>query len=155
MQGGFLPYHCHDVPCIRLPQFEGKPSMPSFNMNGDRKAVEAICAATIGVRRFAGKNVCHTIVFNRDALTKLATPRDPASELYSLGMKLYLERREEKKFHDPTALVCHLHPEVGVWVRGRVEKYKDGWTTAVHPEGDFVLADVDRERLWHHLLNWS
>ena len=128
-----MPYHCHEFPCVRLPQFEGKQSMPSFNLNGDRKAVEAVRAATIGVRRFAGKNVCHTIVFNHEAFARLSAPRDPASELYTLAMRLYLERHEEKKFHDPTALVCHLHPEVGVWVRGRVEKLADGWTTVIDP----------------------
>jgi hypothetical protein len=71
-------------------------------------------------------------------------------------MRLYLDKHEEKKFHDPTALVCHLHPdEVVVWVRGRVAKKEQGWTTDIDPDGDHVLADVKRERLWQHLLNWT
>jgi hypothetical protein len=66
---------------------------------------------------------------------------------------MYLEEHGEKKFHDPTALVCHLHPEVGTWVAGKPARLGDGWTTVAGE--DRVLADVDREGLWRHLLGWS
>src|SRR5262249_48749186 len=36
MQGGFLGYHLH-APRVRLPQFEGREWVPTFNLNGDRK----------------------------------------------------------------------------------------------------------------------
>ena len=36
------------------------------------------------------------------------------------GMEAYLRAHEAKKWHDPTAAACHLHPEIGtvrlVWM---------------------------------------
>src|SRR4051794_17067171 len=40
MQGGFLGYHLH-APEVRLPQFEGKEWVPTFNLNGDRKGARS------------------------------------------------------------------------------------------------------------------
>jgi hypothetical protein len=152
MQGGFLPYSLY-APAVRLSAFEGQEWMPTFNFNGDRKAVDAILVADCERRSFVGKNVCHTVVFDAERWAQLAPARDPASELYRECMRLYLQEHSEKKFHDPTALVCHLHNEVGTWYAGRPVRREGGWTT--EPGSDHVLADIDRERLWHHLLTWS
>jgi pyrimidine-specific ribonucleoside hydrolase len=37
MQGGFLGYHLH-APAVRRPEFEGREWVPTFNLNGDRRA---------------------------------------------------------------------------------------------------------------------
>jgi hypothetical protein len=71
------------------------------------------------------------------------------------AMGLYLERHESKKFHDPTAAVCHLHPEIGEWVRGVVKKIESGWGVTPDESGDWMLGDIDRELLWDHITNWS
>lgn len=155
MQGGFLGYDLHAHAVTRLPQFEGKTWMPTFNMNGDRKGVEALLRANVGSRRFCGKNVCHTVLYDRTRFEATAAPRCRASELFVEAMALLLERSEGKKFHDPVAAVCHLHPEVGVWVRGKVQKIEAGWGTVPDPAGDDVLADLDRDAFWRHISTWT
>lgn len=156
MQGGFLGYHLH-APTVRLPEFEGKEWMPTFNLNGDRKGAAVVMAASIAERRFVGKNVCHTIVY--DAKIHATMPPTPtgnaAAELFRLGMDLYLQTHPGKKWHDPTAAVCHLHPEIGTWVRGRVTKMGGGWGTVADAAGDYVLADIDRDALWQHFRTWT
>jgi inosine-uridine nucleoside N-ribohydrolase len=156
MQGGFLGYHLH-TPRVRLPEFEGRTWMPTFNLNGDRKGAAVLLAAPIAERRFVGKNVCHTLLYDRamHASMPAANPANPATVLFMTGMDAYLRKHDEKKWHDPTAVVCHLHPEIGSWVRGRVEKIEAGWGTMLEPEGDFILADVDREALWSHFRSWT
>lgn len=151
-QGGFLPYSLHR-PTVTESKFEGAEWIGTFNFNGDRKAVEKIVAADVSRRQFVGKNVCHTVLYNRERHDGLAPARDEASRLFRVCMDLYLEKHDEKKFHDPTALACHLHPEIGTWYAGRPMKREGGWTT--EPGADKVLADVDRDRLWRSLLNWE
>lgn len=156
MQGGFLGYGLHPHARVRLPQFEGKSWMPTFNMNGDRKGTLALLAANVGTRRFCGKNVCHTVLYDRTVFEGMSPPKDRASELFLEGMALLLDRRSEgKKFHDPVAAVCHLHPEVGTWVRGRVQKIEAGWGTVLDEAGDHVLADLDYDAFWRHIQTWT
>jgi inosine-uridine nucleoside N-ribohydrolase len=154
MQGGFLGYHLH-APSVRLPQFAGREWVPTFNLNGDRKGADVLMAAPIADRRFVGKNVCHTIVYDQAIHDGMrAEPHNAAAELFMLGMNAYLKTHHEKKWHDPTAAVCHLHPEIGTWFRGRVRRVEAGWGTVADPEGDHVLADVDREALWACFREW-
>jgi pyrimidine-specific ribonucleoside hydrolase len=156
MQGGFLGYQLH-TPRVRLPEFEGKTSMPTFNLNGDRKGAEVLLKAPIPDRRFVGKNVCHTLVYDLSihATMPPSNPAKAATELFMTGMDAYLGTHPEKKWHDPTAAACHLHPEIGMWVRGRVTKIEGGWGTVADENSDLVLADIDRESLWGHFRNWT
>jgi inosine-uridine nucleoside N-ribohydrolase len=156
MQGGFLGYHLH-APKVRLSEFEGRTWMPTFNLNGDRKGAEVLLAAPIPERRFVGKNVCHTLLYDRarHATMPPADPTSPAQVLFFAGMEAYLETHEAKKWHDPTAAALHLHPEIGTWVRGRVQKIEGGWGTVADEGGDLVLADVDREALWACFRGWK
>ena len=85
----------------------------------------------------------------------MSPPNSRAAELFLEGMAFLLDRREEKKFHDPVAAVCHLHPEVGTWVRGKVQKIEAGWGTVLDETGDEVLADLDRPAFWRHIQTWS
>jgi inosine-uridine nucleoside N-ribohydrolase len=156
MQGGFLGYHLH-APKVRLPEFEGKTWMPTFNLNGDRKGAEILLKAPIPERRFVGKNVCHTLLYDR-AFHATMPPADAASSaavLFMAGMAAYLAKHDEKKWHDPTAAACHLHPEIGTWVRGRVERIEGGWGTIADEGGDRILADIDREALWECFRKWA
>lgn len=155
MQGGFLSYNLHDYPCMRDSKFEGKSWMPTFNLNGDRDGGMTFINSNIAHRQFVGKNVCHTVLFTKTQLDQMATPRDRASELFKEGMTYYLEKHDQKKFHDPTAAVCHLHPEIGSWVRGKTKKMESGWGTELDENGDYILADIDYDALWKHILNWN
>ena len=155
MQGGFLGYDLHLHARTRLPQFEGKTWVPTFNMNGDRKGTEALLRANIRERRFCGKNVCHTVLYDQAIFDTMAPPKDRASELFVEGMALLLDKHESKKFHDPVAAVCHLHPEVGTWVRGRTRKIEAGWGTVLDEAGDYILADLDYPAFWQHIRTWT
>ena len=139
-----------------MPEFEGKAWMPTFNLNGDRKGAEVLLKAPITERRFVGKNVCHTLLYDRARHEAMPAP-DPANSaarLFLLAMRLYLEKHPEKKWHDPTAAACHLHPEIGTWARGRVTKIDGGWGTVPDDKGDLILADIDREALWGCFRDW-
>jgi pyrimidine-specific ribonucleoside hydrolase len=155
MQGGFLGYHLY-APKVRLAEFEGRTWMPTFNLNGDRKGVHVLLKAPIPERRFVGKNVCHTLLYDRafHATMAAADPGSPAQVLFMAGMEEYLRSHEAKKWHDPTAAACHLHPEIGTWVRGRVKRIEGGWGTVTDEGGDLVLADVDRDALWDCFRRW-
>jgi len=151
MQGGFLGYHLHDYQGVRLDKFEGKTAVPTFNMNGDRKGTLAILNADIGERRFCGKNVCHTVICTTEILANMAPPRCRAGELFFDGLNVLFGKYGEKKFHDPVAAVCSLHPEVGKWIKGKVQKIDDGWGTLLNGDSDIVLADLDRVAFWDHI----
>jgi pyrimidine-specific ribonucleoside hydrolase len=155
MQGGFLPYSAHDHECVKYDKFVGKAWVPTFNMNGDRPgALAFINGARIPNRQFVGKNVCHTVLYGIQQLENMATPKDRAGELFIEGMVNYLEHHDVKKFHDPTAACCHLHPEIGTWVRGKPCKMESGWSTEVRDDGDNVLAAIDYDKLWENICNW-
>jgi pyrimidine-specific ribonucleoside hydrolase len=155
MQGGFLGYDLHPHARVRLPQFEGKTWMPTFNMNGDRKGTEALLKAKVNTRQFCGKNVCHTILYDRAIFEAMSRPKNRASELFLEAMALLLDKHEEKKFHDPVAAVCHLHSEIGTWVRGRVQKIEAGWGTVLDEAGDYILADLDCTAFWRCIQTWT
>jgi inosine-uridine nucleoside N-ribohydrolase len=156
MQGGFLGYHLH-APRVRLPEFEGRSWTPTFNLNGDRKGAEVLLKAAIPERRFVGKNVCHTLLYDRafHATMPATDPDNPATVLFLAGMEAYLGTHEAKKWHDPTAAALHLHPDIGTWVRGRVMKIEGGWGTVADEGGDWILADVDRDALWACFRGWK
>ena len=151
MQGGFVPYSVQR-PVISLDKFEGKPFMPTFNLNGDRKGADLFLKADMP-RQMVGKNVCHSVVFDRKRFARFTKPINRASELFCEAAEPYLAQHDSKKFHDPTAAVCHLHPEVGVWMDGKTVRRESGWTTV--PGEDKVLVDLDHVAMWSHLENWT
>lgn len=151
MQGGFVPYSVYRS-TITLDKFEGKAWVPTFNLNADRPNGSAFLAALMP-RQMVGKNVCHTIEFDRATFARFTKPTCAAAELFCEAAALYFETHESKKFHDPTAAVCHLHPEIGLWMDGKTTKREGGWTTV--PGEDQVLVDIDREALWHRLTTWT
>jgi inosine-uridine nucleoside N-ribohydrolase len=154
MQGGFVGYHQHEFACPRLDKFEGCDWVDTFNLNGDRKGADAFLSASIADRRMTGKNVCHTVVFDANVCARLR-PQSAAAEFFREAAGFLLERTGAKKFHDPTAAVCHLHPEAGSWVRGRTVRKERGWGTDLDPAGDHILAAVDYEGLWDRLCNFQ
>jgi len=151
MQGGFVPYSVYR-PQITLDKFEDKAWMPTFNLNADRPNGQRFLSAAMP-RQMVGKNVCHTVQFDRKRFARFGKPINAASELFCEAARLYFEGHDSKAFHDPTAAVCHLHPEVGLWMDGKTVKRESGWTTV--PGEDKVLVDLDHEVMWSHLENWT
>lgn len=153
MQGGFLGYHQHPHPCPQIEKFAGAEWQDTFNLNGDRKAADVFLNAPIADRRMVGKNVCHTVWFDGELRVWLR-PQSAAAEFFVEAADLLLARTDRKKFHDPTAAVCHLHPEVGAWVRGRTVRKERGWGTDLDPAGDHILAAVQYDALWSFLTEF-
>jgi len=159
MQGGFLPYDAHRHQVARLEKFEGLRRVPTFNLNGGKEeGVFLASKAKVDDLRFVGKNVCHTMVYDRERHAWMweRKPESMAMELFLDGMDYYLQEKghPEKKFHDPTAAFCHLHPDAGTWVEGR--PYCEGGQWGTIPQdgtGVRVLADIDRERFWNGIRN--
>lgn len=152
MQGGFLGYDLYQ-PLVKIEDFENKFWMPTFNLNGDRNGGLAVLGTSVRRRQMVGKNVCHTILL--DNSIKFQDHKEPAKRLFKEAADLYLEKHNYKKFHDPTAAVCHLHPEIGTWFKGRTIKMETGWGTVSDPDGDYILADIDRVKLWDNLINFK
>lgn len=156
MQGGFLPYTVHR-PVVAHPDFEGATWLPTFNLNGDRPAGVNFLNANIKDRRMVGKNVCHTVLFTKEVFydreIQKVVKNVKALNLFEKAAHLYLDRHDSKKFHDPTAACCHLHPEIGTWVRGNTVKMESGWTTQLNPDGDHILAEIDYAKLWMYLMD--
>lgn len=155
MQGGFCPYLLHS-PEVREEKFTNVVSAPTFNFNGDRKAVAQILAAPMERRLFVGKNVCHTLVYDKYIHSQLL-PKEGgwAGELFQICMNKYLEKHGEKKFHDPLAATLHQDPNMGTWLRATPEKLGGEWTTSYANKDSLVLVDVDREKFWYKITSFK
>ena len=157
MQGGFVGYEQHNVAVERLDKFEGLDKVETFNLGGYKQGSQAFVFGDVRERQFVGKNVCHTILYGEEQqqFVKSDGARGREHELFIQAMDMYLAEQPFKAFHDPTAAVCHLHPEIGTWMEGKLA-YKQGkW--GGHPEtpGDQLLIDIDRNALWEHIKNFD
>lgn len=157
-QGGFLGYDLHKYPCKRLPKFAGKVTCPTWNLNGAIKQTQSIIDCPhIDNIRFISKNVCHGIIYDKNIhdLVKAVDTKNRADEMFLKGMDMYLERHPEKKFHDPCAAVCMLHPEIANWVRGKMYyDGKNGWGTKPDLNcNSETIAHIDEDRFWELILD--
>jgi len=127
--------------------------VPTFNLNGDKVAAIKVISTSSFNRRFVSKNVCHTIVYDSEIHKRICcvAPGNRADELLREGMGIYLSYHDSKKFHDPLAAVCHLHPEIAKWEYGGAicEKGKWGWITS--GGDDQIIVDVDRDAFWEQV----
>lgn len=151
-QGGFVPYSLYRPKEI-LEKFEGKPWVPSFNPNGDRKGTMRFIEANIEDRRFVSKNLCHTILFD-GKINNSVEPKDRASELFKEIGNLYFQHHGNKKFHDPFAAVAMLHPEIVTWIKGMMVKMESGWSAIAEGE-DQLAVDLDYGQFWNHIRNFT
>jgi len=155
MQGGFLPYYLSS-PTIRLNKFENKSYSSSFNFNNDIQSMFTyLFSNQILEKRYVGKNVCHSISYDL-SIHKRVIPKCDVSNLFHSAMSIYLSKHSSKKFHDPMAAACHVHPEIGKWFCGKPKYNKDNqWTTVPNKNGDQILYDVDHEIFWDHIVNFK
>ena len=158
-QGGFMGYDVHSHPVTRLDKFVGKTTCPSYNPNGDIVGTNRIIDTDlIDKLRFVSKNVCHTIVYDKEqhAIAKDTMGMGAPQELFLTAMDMYLERHSEKKFHDPCAAVCMLHPEIAQWVRGKMYRANGGWGTKPDESSNSeTIASIDEDAFWEHIHNMS
>ena len=153
MQGGFLSYNYYK-PNIFVERFLGKLTCPSFNMNGNKEGIIRFINASIPERRFVGKNVCHTLVYDKGVHQKVinSATKNDAQALFKKSMTMFVAIYGDKKFHDPFAAVCHLHPEIATWLQGKPYCVKGEWGVNIGGGQDYIVADVDRELFWKHIV---
>jgi inosine-uridine nucleoside N-ribohydrolase len=134
MQGGFLP--------CNTGKFKGMECCPTFNLNGDiLNGLNFINHEWTSTRRMVGKNVGHfKCIWTKD--------RKFDNELLQDTFNLFSKYNDSKKLQDPMATVCHLHPEIGTWIRGKTVKVKGGWSTDLNNPSDYILSDIDQDKFW-------
>ena len=151
MQGGFCPYKLYR-PNNVLDKFENRDWNATFNLNGCRKIINHFLDSKHITRQMVGKNICHTVYFTNEIFKSFNKPNSRAAELFCEGTRLL--GGKSKKFHDPTAAVCHLHPEIGTWYKGKTIKMDGGWTTIPDDNGDNILVDINYNEMWKYMGSW-
>jgi pyrimidine-specific ribonucleoside hydrolase len=154
VQGGFIGYDVHGQTVERLEKFEGKTTVPTFNLNGDVRSALLLLEQPNLKRRFVSKNVCHTILYDKNVHQRVVQANRPgiAAKLFRQFMDSYLQNQPVKAFHDPSAAVCHLHPDTATWFPGKLYREKGGWGTLPDNGGDEIIIDINREKLWAHII---
>jgi pyrimidine-specific ribonucleoside hydrolase len=158
IQGGYVSYEYlekHGItPQIKLDKFVGKEFVPTFNLCGNVEAAKHLLNMPIE-KRFISKNVCHTIVYENTMHGMVCSirPKSRAGELLREAMGMYLKNHPGgKKFHDPSAAICHLHPEIGTWVKGRLVYDKGKWGTVdLLPYNCEIIGKIASHSMVHYL----
>ncbi|HOY32201.1 MAG TPA: hypothetical protein PKW80_10015 [Bacteroidales bacterium] len=150
IQGGFIGYDVHGLPCRRLKKFEEKSTFQTYNLNGDIFGSKQILEANIKHRQFVSKNVNHTIIYDKNIHERIMgiKPKNRAGEILREALCLQVKEYGPKKFHDPMAAVCHLHPEIATWVKAKLYNIGNEWGANLDDNGDNIIIDVDREKFW-------
>lgn len=158
MQGGFISYDCIDDPdLVRLEKFENKTVCPTYNLNGAVNSGILLTQMNIDDRRFISKNVCHTIIFNSEKYIEMMDywknkEKDKPYELFLKAGETYDLQNKEKKFHDPSAAACLLHPEIAKWTEGQLYHTKQGWGTDITKTGSKIITSINYQKLWDHII---
>ena len=146
-QGGFAGEGV--VPDERqLPQFRGWVVCPSYNLDGAPGATRAaLGAASIAVRRFVSKNVCHGVVYNASLHAAVAAVKDRSLSLRLIwqGMDSYLGKNPRgKKLHDPLAACRAIDESIGTWAEVDLFRERGGWGARLAPaSGTFIITGYD------------
>lgn len=159
IQGGFAGDNI--VPAEhRLPKFAGRQTCPTYNLNGDPRAAEAVFQHAhwwSGGIWMVSKNVCHGVVYEADLHERLKAHPEPSEGLSLViqAMTGYLQRHPSgKAFHDPLAAMCALDRGIGTWVE--VEPYRERGEWGSRPKegtGIRIITSYDRERFIKALVS--
>jgi pyrimidine-specific ribonucleoside hydrolase len=149
-QGGFAGEGVVPEEC-QLPQFKGKITCPSYNLDGAPRATRAALAAPgIRARRFVSKNICHSVIYDASLHATMAAVKDQSLSLRLIwqGMEAYLgKHRAGKKLHDPLAACCAIDETIGIWAEVELFRDKAGWGARLAPgSGTFIITGYDRPR---------
>lgn len=135
----------------RLPKFAGRETCPTYNLNGDVRAAQAVLSYPRFVsRRLVSKNVCHGVAWDRSMHDRMRSVKDPHPGLAMVleAMDLYLERRPEGKLmHDPLAAAVAIDPSVAEFAEVEVYRERGEWgSRRADGTGTFIAVSVDRGR---------
>lgn len=153
-QGGFLPYK-YFRPDIRLDKFENIDAIGSFNMNGDKKAVEQIVKTSAFSKTFIGKHLCHTVEFDQDHYVNTTSNKTRSGDLFVEAADILFSRTKNKKMHDLVAAACMIYPWLGKYINCDILHTNAGWTSIPNDKSDCqVISQLDREQFWERVLNF-
>ncbi|WP_343634151.1 nucleoside hydrolase [Fluviicola sp.] len=108
----------------RLEKFDGKLTCPTFNLNGNPLAAEALIAIPMKERRLISKNVCHGAIFTKADAELLVPFRN-----HNKGLDLFLKAVElkEKALHDTVAGLLAIDPSKALWAEVIPYRKSGGW----------------------------
>ena len=155
VQGGFIGYDVHGLPCCRLPKFEGLETVPTFNLMGSAKGADAIMSANIQDLKFVSKNVCHSILLTQELYDHyLQIPNNDLEQFYDDCIFYLLEEKPWRVYHDPLAVAMHSHPELGTWVRAKLYRTpeKEYGSRLDENSNSQIIVDVDRPKFWQEIF---
>lgn len=133
-----------------LEKFRGLDAVPTFNLNGDPRAAEALLDHSHNPFhhiRMVGKNVCHGFIMNKEDVLALPKGQHAGLDLMIDGMTFYCKKKPEgKAMHDILAALMHVAPQLGTWVEGVPRRRKGKWFfEAGIPSNIKALIAVDRQ----------
>eukprot|EP01080_Neovahlkampfia_damariscottae_P001868 gene1868-1009_t len=161
-QGGFAGDNV--VPKeFRMKKFEGKISCPTYNFGGDPKSAEvALNSKQIESIILVSKNVCHSVAYGKELHLKMKAllknrennEKETGLDLLVEGMTKYLQKTEEKKFHDPLAVICFINPSICKFERVTCEREKNVWSSKLSKNSNTVISiSVDKKEFEKELMN--
>jgi len=162
-QGGFAGDNCVP-PSYRMQKFEGKTHCATYNFNGSKTGARFLLDCDrIAFRMLVSKNVCHSIVYDKTLhkavgakLRKQKSSKTSSLALIHMGMSIYLQRKSEKKFHDPLAVLCLFDPSICTFAKVKLEKVGNGWGSTLTPSSNTIISvTVDKQKFQATLLNMS
>lgn len=157
-QGGFAGEGV--IPTYKqLPKFKGKITCPTFNLNGDIKgATKALESDKIGERYFVSKNICHSVVYDRNMHEVLTPIKDKSLSLQMIhkGMDAYLQKKKGgKKFHDPLAACCAIDLDIGKWAEVELFFERGGWGSRLKENTNtWIITDYNHQRFLNTLTEY-
>ncbi|TAF68262.1 MAG: nucleoside hydrolase [Cytophagales bacterium] len=133
----------------QLPQFKGKLTCPTFNLNGDvPSALKTLEAENIKKRYFVSKNVCHSVFYDATIHAEVKAKKEYslALSLIFKGMDRYLQKKPEgKKLHDPLAACCAIEPNIGTWEEVSLFRQKGEWGAKIDKNTNtWIITDYNR-----------
>lgn len=149
-QGGFAGEGV--VPRERqLAKFTGLVTCPTYNLNGDPKAVlRALNEPGLRSRRFVSKNVCHGVRYDAAMHEQFAAvrARRQSLEIIWKSMESYLRHNPGgKAMHDPLAACCAIDEAVGEWARVELYRVRGEWGARLEPGSSTeIIVGYDPER---------
>lgn len=141
----------------RLEKFKGKVTCPTFNFNGDiPSALKMLNEQCIAERILVSKNVCHSVVYDKDIHQEMSHHKDKNLGLKIIyeGMTKYLEKHPKgKALHDPLAACVALNPGICEFRKVKMYYSKGEWGAKEDMESDTsITIYVDKIALFNAFI---
>ncbi len=137
-QGGYCP---HDLmpEKFRLPKFKDVQEIQSFNFS-NRRLIQR-CIENTKTRHFISKNICHGVLYD-----KTRTSKNPVIKRI---MDIYLQRHDQKAFHDLLAAWAMLNPQFMEWAEVEMYYVENRVGCRLSPGSNtFISVGYDADKFW-------